>query len=91
MRAGGRSEHGRTVSHRTVVVTVTGEMDQRLREAFADVDVTSARGITQLRFVRRDASVLHGVLARVEALGLQVLDVHSADADEPVVRSPDQR
>ena len=51
------------MSRRTVVVTVTGEMDRQLREAFADVDVTSARGITQLRFVRRDASVLHGVLA----------------------------
>ncbi len=67
------------MSSRTVVVTVTGEMDPLLREAFADLDVECARGVTQLRFARRDASMLHGVLARIEALGLEVLDVHPAE------------
>ena len=56
-------------------------MDPLLREAFADVDVACARGVTQLRFSRRDASMLHGVLARIEALGLEVLDVHPAEAE----------
>ena len=78
------------MSARTVIVTVTGEMDPALREAFADIDITSARGVTHLRFSRPDASMLHGVLARIEALGLEVLDVHPVDADVPNDGSPAQ-
>jgi hypothetical protein len=79
------------MSSRTMIITVTGEMDVALRDAFADVDITSARGVTQLRFSRPDASMLHGVLARIEALGLEVLDVHPVDPEERDGGSPPQR
>ncbi len=66
------------MSGHVFVITVTGEMDRRLRDAFEDVEVTVARGVTRLQVVSPDPSVLHGVLHRVDVLGLEVLDVRPA-------------
>ena len=65
-----------------VVITITGELDPVLSEEFADLGVQAGRGVTRLSFVRRDASMLHGVLARIAAHGLEVLDVHLTDAHD---------
>ena len=62
-----------------VVITVSGELDQQLRDAFDDLDVTVARGVTHIRVQGSDPSMLHGVLHRMEALGLELLDVRRAD------------
>ena len=66
------------MSRQVFVVTVTGELDRQLREEFEDVEVTVGRGVTHLHVVSPDPSVLHGVLHRVELLGLELLDVRPA-------------
>jgi hypothetical protein len=70
------------VSRRSVVITVAGEMDERLREEFDDLEISVEHGVTRLRIVNADASVVHGVLNRIDRLGLELLDVHQAD-DHP--------
>ena len=67
------------MSRQDVVITVKGEMDEPLRAEFEDVDVTADHGVTRLRVVAADASLLHGVLHRIDALGLELLDVHHVD------------
>ena len=64
------------VSRHVFVITVTGELDERLRAEFEDVEVIADHGVTRLRAASADASALHGVLHRIEALGLELLDVH---------------
>ena len=66
---------GAVVSRQRFVITLTGEMDQRLCAEFEDLEVTLARGVTRLQVLSPDPSVLHGVLHRIEVLGLEVLDV----------------
>jgi hypothetical protein len=67
------------VSRQVFVVTIVGEMDRQLLEEFDDVEVTIDHGVTRLRVVSADASVLYGVLNRVDAFGLELLEVHQAE------------
>jgi hypothetical protein len=67
------------MSGRVYVITVTGEMDEVLREQFDDVEVTVEHGVTRLGTLSPDPSMLHGLLHRVEALGLELLDVRPID------------
>ncbi len=70
------------MSRRVVVITVTGEMDQRLRaefEEFADVEITVDHSVTRLRLTSGDDPLLHGILHRIDTLGLELLDVHQID------------
>ena len=46
---------------------------------FEDIDVVVDHSITRLRIAAGDASALHGILGRIEALGLELLDVHLVD------------
>jgi hypothetical protein len=71
------------MSRRVYVITVTGEMDEVLREQFDDVEVTVEHGVTRLRVLSPDPSMLHGLLHRVEALGLELLDVRPLDDMPP--------
>ena len=61
------------------MITVTGEMDEALRDQFDDVEMTIGNGVSRLRVVSSDAAVLHGLLHRLEAVGLELLDVRSID------------
>jgi hypothetical protein len=65
------------------VITVTGELDQPLRDEFADVDITVDHSVTRLRLVGTDPSALHGLLNRVAVLGLELLDVHQVEEGSP--------
>lgn len=67
------------MSRRVYVITVTGEMDASLRDAFEDVGITVGHGMTRLRVVSPDPSVVHGVLHRIDLLGLELLDLHQVD------------
>jgi hypothetical protein len=67
------------VSRQAFIITVTGEMDQALRNEFEDVEITVECSVTRLRVDSADASALHGVLNRIDALGLELLDVHPID------------
>jgi hypothetical protein len=61
------------------MITVTGEMDGVLREHFDDLEVTIEHGVSRLRVGCPDPAVLHGVLNRLAALGLELLDVRPID------------
>ncbi len=65
------------------VITVMGEMDELLREEFEDIEITIEHGVTRLRVVSVDPSVLHGILNRIDRLGLELLDVHQVDQGSP--------
>ena len=71
------------MTRQVFVITVTGEMDESLREEFEDVDVSVEHSVTRLRVEHADASVLHGILNRLDALGLELLDVHQVDEGSP--------
>ena len=74
------------MSSRAFVVTVTGELDQALRDEFEDVDVVVANSVTRIRLAGADPAMLHGLLHRIEGLGLEVLCVEpvvDAQADAP--------
>jgi hypothetical protein len=61
------------------VITVVGELSPSLRAAFDDVEVSVGHSLTHLRLASSDPSVLHGVIHRVESLGLELLDVQRED------------
>jgi hypothetical protein len=67
------------VTRKVFVVSVTGEMSEALREQFDDVDVTVEHGVSRLRVICPDSSVLHGVLNRIDSLGLELIDVRTID------------
>ena len=66
--------------HRQFVeISVKGEVDPA---SMADVDgvrVITDRGVTRLRLMVRDDSVLYGLLDRLQSTGLEVLAVSSGD------------
>jgi hypothetical protein len=75
--------HSRDVIRHVFVITVAGEMDEPLREEFEDVEPSFERGVTRLRVVSADPSVLHGVLNRVETMGLELLAVRQVEERSP--------
>jgi hypothetical protein len=56
------------------VLTVKGQPGEVLRAAFEDVVVSSAPGVTILS-AELDQAGLHGLLGRIEDLGLELLDM----------------
>jgi hypothetical protein len=84
MRGDRRRAESRSVpvARQDVVITVTGELDDRLRREFEDLEITVDHSVTHLR-ASADTSMLHGVLHRIESLGLELLDVHQLDAGSP--------
>ena len=54
-----------------------GAASDALAAAFKDCDVTRARGVTIVRSTVPDQAALHGLIARISALGLELLDVHA--------------
>ena len=67
------------MSRQEFVIAVAGEMDERLRIEFEDVEITVDHSVTTLRVAAGDASMLHSILHRVDALGLELLEVHQID------------
>jgi hypothetical protein len=55
-------------------LTIKGQPGELLRAAFADVVVSSGPGVTILS-AELDQPALHGLLARIEDLGLELLDM----------------
>lgn len=56
------------------VLTVKGEPGELLRAAFDDVQVSTAPGVTELS-AELDQPALHGLLTRIEDLGLELLEM----------------
>jgi hypothetical protein len=57
-------------------ITVRGRLSETLMDAFAGLSAAPAGANTVLRG-HIDQAALHGVLERIESLGLDLLDVHS--------------
>jgi hypothetical protein len=63
-----------------------------LDAAFAGCEVAADRGVTTVRSGVPDQAGLQGLIARIHALGLELLEVHlvaePAGDDDPWVRDP---
>lgn len=59
----------------TYEITFKGEAGTRLRAAFEGLDITATHGVTVLTGQLPDQAALHGVINRVEALGLELIGV----------------
>ena len=66
----------------TYVITVRGVAGPAVRAALGDVEVSAVGNTTVLRRTGADQAALHGLLRRIQDLGLDVLDVH-LESTEP--------
>ena len=57
------------------VIRVRGVLSDRLLSAFPELRSRTDRGDTELVGALPDQAALHGVLAQIEALGLELLEV----------------
>ena len=57
------------------VIRVRGVLSERLLTAFPGLRPRTERGDTELAGTLPDQAALHGVLAQIEALGLELLEV----------------
>ena len=69
--AGGRN----LVQPQTYEITFLGQAGTTLRAEFEDCEVTIGRGTTTLRTVLPDRAALSGLMARINGLGLDIIDV----------------
>ena len=69
------------VTDGTYVITVRGVAGPWVRAAFDDVAMSSAGDTTILRRAGADQAALHGLLRRIQDLGLELLDVHREPAE----------
>jgi hypothetical protein len=60
----------------TYVITVRGAAGPWVRAAFDDAEVSVVDDTTVLRRAETDQAALHGLLQRIQDLGLEVIDVH---------------
>jgi hypothetical protein len=59
----------------TYEITFKGEAGQRLRAAFEGLDISATHGVTVLKGEVLDQAALLGIINRVQALGLELVDV----------------
>ncbi len=56
-------------------IRIRGALSERLLSAFPELHARTRNGETSLSGTLPDQSALHGVLGRIEALGLELLEV----------------
>jgi hypothetical protein len=61
-------------------IRIRGHLGDTMRSAFPDLEATTRGNDTLLRGQVRDQPQLHGLLARIEELGLDLLEVHRLTA-----------
>ncbi len=66
----------------TYALTFRGEAGKAVRAAFNDLDLSTKDGFTTLRAELPDQAALHGVIERIRALGLELIDVRR-EGDAP--------
>jgi hypothetical protein len=69
------------VTNGTYVITVRGVAGPSVRAAFDDVQVSVVGDTTVMRRAGTDQAALHGLLHRIENLGLEVIEVHLEPAE----------
>jgi hypothetical protein len=72
------------VTARTYELTIAGESGRTMAAAFDDFEVIPGDGRTILRVQLEDQAALHGAIARLRALGLELLEVRSYGQPGPV-------
>jgi len=71
-------------------IRVRGVLSETLLEAFPGLQARTKKGGTVLSGELADRAALHGVLAQIEALGLELLEVHSdAEPSESIEADDD--
>jgi hypothetical protein len=60
---------------------VRGHLGPTLLQAFPDLDAEMRGKFTLLRGIVRDQAALHGILARLQALGLELVDMRQVIDD----------
>jgi hypothetical protein len=68
------------VTSSTYVITVRGAAGPSVRAVFDDAQVSVVGETTVMRRAETDQAALHGLLHRIENLGLEVIDVHREPA-----------
>jgi hypothetical protein len=63
-------------------VKIRGIASDLVRAEFDDVELWEVPGATWLRTGGADIAALYGLIRRIEALGLVLLEVHAVDAGE---------
>ncbi len=63
------------------MITVRGVAGPWVRAAFDDTEVSVVGGKTVLRRAGADQAALHGLLRRIQDLGLELLDIHRESAE----------
>jgi hypothetical protein len=71
------------VTNGTYVITFRGVAGSWVRASFDDTEVSVVGDTTVLRRAGADQAALHGLLQRIQDLGLELIDVHREPA-EPV-------
>ena len=80
MQSGGREK---THTRRTVYrIVVEGELSERYAAAFEGMEMETSGGRTILTGEVFDQPRLHGVLERINALGLRLVSVESVPGEE---------
>ena len=70
-------------------IHVRGQLSDRLLSAFPEMQARTRDHETLLTGALPDQSALHGVLARIEALGLELLEVRRARTQHGTVKEAD--
>jgi hypothetical protein len=63
-------------------LVVDGELSARYSSAFEGMDVESREGVTVIRGTIADQAQLHGVLDRIEGLGIKLVSVTPEEGEE---------
>jgi hypothetical protein len=71
------------VADGTYVITVRGVAGPWVRGVFDDTEMSVVGDTTVLRRAGADQAALHGLLNRIQDLGLELLDVHRESAEPP--------
>ena len=69
-------------------VKIRGIASDLVRAEFDDVDLWEVPAATCLRIQRADPATLFGLIKRIDALGLVLLEVRAVDADDSRDRAP---
>ncbi len=69
------------VTEGTYMIIVRGVAGPSVRAAFDDVEISVVGDTTMLRRAGTDQAALHGLLNRIQDLGLVVIDVHLEPAE----------
>jgi hypothetical protein len=59
----------------TYVIRVRGHLGETILQAFPGLDAESSGSCTLMRGTLPDQAALHGILAQIEALGLELVEV----------------